>query len=247
MKILNWRQLRALALPIALLVFGTAHCTWAQADAYVFHASSPGQRTLDQGEGGGNPFASALIELLARPHLTSADLPRELKALTQAKSRGAQDADLPDRVEPGDWSLVPAASREKRIALVLVVSDYSRSGGAKSLPGAKRDASRIAAALTAAGFNTEIALDYGRTAIKAKLADFARETLKADAAVIYTTGHGVEVGGSVFLIPADYPVAQRNEGLSRSAVPLIDIASALHAKRMNLVFYGGCRDDPFGR
>jgi len=35
-----------------------------------FYASQSGAETLDQGEGGGNPFASALIELLGRPTIT---------------------------------------------------------------------------------------------------------------------------------------------------------------------------------
>ena len=132
-------------------------------------------------------------------------------------------------------------------ALVLVVSDYSQSVGIKSLPGAKHDASRIATALKAAGFETEVALDHNKSEIKRKLEDFARETKEADAAIIYTTGHGVEVGGSVYLIPTDYPVAQRNAALSSRAILLTDIAGSLHANRVNLLFYGGCRDDPFAK
>jgi uncharacterized caspase-like protein len=58
--------------------------------------------------------------------------------------------------------MIPSSTLEKRIALVLVVSDYSRSGSQslQSLPGAKNDAKRIAAALTKAGFDTELALDF---------------------------------------------------------------------------------------
>lgn len=111
---------------------------------------------------------------------------------------------MPDVATLGSWPLLPSGASERRRALVLVVSDYS--GGAQSLPGAKQDAERIGAALIRAGFKTEIALDLDLPGMRRKLGDFAALTRDDDAAVVYTTGHGVEVGGSVFLIPGAYPV-----------------------------------------
>lgn len=216
-----------------------------QADTLLFHASMPGRQTLDQGEGGGNPFASALIEALRTP-LALSDLPSKLRQQTAAKSRGFQAADVPASVS-SSYSLVPARSGEKRIALVMVVSDYAASGGAQSLPGAKHDADRIAVALQRAGFQTELAFDLDLGAMRAKLTEFGAHSRRADAAVIYTTGHGVEVDGTVFLIPGDYQIAEGNAALSRRALPLPEIARSLGAKQVNLVFYGGCRDNPFGQ
>lgn len=232
-----------LAAVTAVMVCVTAS---ASAGTLVFHAVSSAQRALDQGEGGGNPFASALIETLSNPKVRLGDLPDALKALTHAKSGGRMAADVPAKAGPAEWTLVPASPGEKRKALVLAVSDYTKTGGAKSLPGAKHDANRIAAALTAAGFATEVALDLDQAGIKEKLAAFGSASRTADAAVIYTTGHGVEVDGRAYLIPADYPVKERNAALASRAVPLTDIAAAIHAKSVNLVFYGGCRDNPFG-
>ena len=217
----------------------------ANADTLVFNAASSGQQTLDQGEGGGNPFASALIEAMARPSLTLQELPAVLKTLTQQKSKGRQNADVPESVQSGNWQIIPAPPSERRIALVLVSADYSKSGGARSLPGAKRDADRVATALRAAGFTTEIAVDLDHSSIGKKLAQFAAQSQTADAAVIYTTGHGVEVDGDVYLIPGDYPIAERNSMLSSRAVLLDNIGRAMHAKHVNLLFYGGCRDNPF--
>jgi hypothetical protein len=231
----------AVALAFALLSFAPGH-----AETLVFHASASGRQTLDQGEGGGNPFASALIEVLARQTVSLAELPPALRELTRMKSGGFQAADVPDIRSSRDWTLVPPSPAERRLALVLVVSDYARSGGVQSLPGARNDAARIAAALTAAGFATEVAVDFALPAMKQKLASFALASAASDAAVIYTTGHGVEVGGAVYRLPGDYPVEQRNAALAEHAIGLSDIAGALRAKRINLVFYGGCRDDPFG-
>jgi hypothetical protein len=41
----------------------------ALAEPIYLYASQKGKPTLDQGEGGGNPFASALVELLSRKTL----------------------------------------------------------------------------------------------------------------------------------------------------------------------------------
>lgn len=54
------------------------------------YASQSGRPTLDQGEGGGNPFASALVELLNRPALNFDEFRTELVDLTERKSRGFQ-------------------------------------------------------------------------------------------------------------------------------------------------------------
>jgi hypothetical protein len=244
----RWRseQLRScmcwttVAIAVLMLANGPA-----RADALVFYASESGRQTFDQGEGGGNPFASALVEVLQRPTLTLSELPAELQRLTEQKSRGLQSADAPVSVPRGNVSLVPAKPEERRIALVMVVSDYAQSGGAHSLPGAKYDAERIASALRRAGFDTEIALDFGLRAMRDRLADFGNRTTASDLAVIYTTGHGVEVEGTVYLLPGDYPIKEHATALATRALPLPEMARLLGARRANLVFYGGCRDNPF--
>ncbi len=144
-----------------------------------------------------------------------------------------------------DWSLIPMAAGERRSALVLVVSDYRRSGGAPSLPGAKLDAERIAAALTIVGFSVDVALDLELSAMRTRLAEFARHSAAHDVALIYTTGHGVEVDGAVYLLPGDYPIGERSAALHERALRLETIGAATRAKRVNMVFYGGCRDNPF--
>lgn len=235
---------------LMVLVLSSACGSWvapAHADTLVFHAVSSGQRALDKGNGGGNPFASALIETLGSGDVRLGELSQTLKALTAAFSNNKMIADVPRKPAPSDWQVVPARAGEVRKALVLVTSDYSHSGGAPSLPGAAHDAERIAAALRTAGFETELALDLDRAGMREKLTSFGEESRAADAAVIYTTGHGVEVGGTVYVIPGDYPIAEKNAALASHAIPLADIAASLHAKTVSLTFYGGCRDNPFGK
>ena len=178
---------------LLVLCLAAGFATAASAQPLIFHASTSGQQTLDRGEGGGNPFASSLIEILGRPETRLAELPDALRVLTVKKSSGAQTPDVPSAVSPKDWRLVPPQSGEKRIALVLVVSDYGRSG-AELLPGAEHDARRIASALAGAGFVTETALDLDLSGMRKRLNDFADKSSGYDAAAIYTTGHGLEFG-----------------------------------------------------
>ncbi len=242
------RTVRALSRPLRGIAIAAAAMLLlvpvSYAETLVFHASQSGHQTLDAGEGGGNPFASALIELLARPSLTLAQLPAALRDLTAAKSRNFQTPDVP-AARPGQtYPLVPPTAGERRVALVVVVSDYTVSG-AQSLPGARHDAERVAAALKRSGFDAEVAVDLGLQSMRDTLAEFARRSRAADAAVIYTTGHGVEFDSAVYVLPGNYPIAQRSAAIRTHALPLTEIARAPAAKKINLVFYGGCRDNPF--
>jgi hypothetical protein len=237
-------MMRGILAAFALVLAASLWTGQARAETLLFHASASGKQTLDQGEGGGNPFATSLIEVLAQPRADLRDLPVALQRLTVQKSSGFQTPDVPPAVTRPDWSLIPAQSGERRIALVLVVSDY-RSGGAPSLPGAKNDAQRIAAALQRARFETEIALDLDLQSMRRKLADYASRSVQYDAAAIYVTGHGVEVARTVYLLPGSYPVDLKNGALNDQAIRLADIAAAPRARQVNLVFYGGCRDNPF--
>ena len=48
-----------------------------------------------------------------------------------------------------------------------------------------------------------------------------------------------------YLLPVDYPLAERDAALARRPLPLHGLAGAVRATRRNLVFYAACRDDPF--
>lgn len=216
----------------------------ALAETLVFKAAAAGRETLDEGEGGGNPFASALVELLSQSQLSLKALPLELQRRTVQKSHGFQLPEVPAPVV--DWVILPRPAGEQRRAYVIVWSDYLRAGPTvPSLPGAKRDAVLIASAFSAAGFDTELVLDRDGAGLREKLLEIASETRGDDAAVIYTTGHGVEVDGHGYVLPGDYPGAQGAVALSSRAISLEAMSGALNAKRINLLFYGGCRNDPW--
>ena len=229
---------------VAIAVVAATHS--ARPPALLYYGTQSGDQTFDADADGGNPFASALIEALARPRLGLAELGPALRELTSAKSSGQQTPEVPLRGVSASWPLLLPAADDSRIALVLVVSDYAMSGGAPSLPGVRHDAQRVTFALRQAGFVTEIALDLDLKATRQRLAAFRERSWGADTALVYSTGHGVEVGGQVFLLPGDYPTGQRNAALTSRAIRLAEVVEAAQARRANLVLYAGCRDNPFG-
>lgn len=241
MDVFKW-----LAALIAMLLgtLGVSSNTTAQ--PLTFYAAASGEQALDNGDGGGNPFASAFIEALSRPSLDLAELASLLAGLTHAKSGGLQKAEVPDVAAKVSRQIVPRPSGESRLALVMVVSDYAKAN-VNSLDGARHDAGRIARALRSASFDTRVVLDADLAGMRAELARFARDSEAADLAVIYSTGHGVEVDGVTYLLPGDYPVAQRNGALATRALPVAEMAAHLKARHLNLAFWGGCRDNPLGK
>jgi hypothetical protein len=237
--------LRAIAVGALLTIsLGLAAGTSSPAPIYLM-ASQSGKPAHDGGKSGGPPFSVALAELLDRPKLSFGDLLEEIVKLTERNSRGRQRPEVPAEIDSAleNWQIRPQAEREKRVALVLVFADYSRNESLLPLPGAKSDLDRVASALERAGFATTRILDPSSPLyMKAVMAGFAKQSAQADVAVLYATGHGVETGQAIYLLPGDYSLAQSK--LEDREIRLSDLAEALKSRKLNLVFYGGCRTPP---
>ena len=211
----------------------------------VFHASQSGRPTMDLGEGGGNPFASALVELLGRPSLSQGAFPGELSRLTERRSLGFQQVDGPPTLPHPSWSWTPVPDppgrvEGRRLALIVVYSDY-RGTGASSLPGAERDRRRLTQAFHRAGFVVTSLANPSRAELQQALQRLAWRSRSAEAAAIYLTGHGFEHRGEVFVMPNDGPLRQGAGMVPGRAITVSTLTRQLHASRSNLVFFGGCR------
>lgn len=215
------------------------------AAALVYHAAQSGRETLDEDAAGGNPFATAFVETLAGAPLDLAAFDRELRRLTRHHSDGYQEVDgPPPEGRPGP-AVGGSGDARRRVALVIVLADYGAAQGIASLPGARFDAARVAAALRRAGYDTDLALDLPRADFLARLDAFRTRSAAADQAILYTTGHGVEIDGTVHLIGNDFPLAQGRAALAGHAVTLPRMVGALAARSLNLALYAGCRNQPF--
>jgi len=235
-----------LRLLFTVLVSALAAGAWAQTapappQPLVYYAGQPGRLTQDRDRLGGNPFASALVEVLKAGPATLGDFTGALAASNARHSGGWQQLQFPKKLP--HWKM-DAAGEEKRVALVLINADYSKSSGVGSLPGAAFDAQRVPEALRKAGFETTLVLDANAEAARKAIAEFAAQSEGADASLIYVGGHGIQHRRVVYWMMGDYP-ERDSKWLPTHAISLDEIGRAGRARDVNLVLYASCRDDPF--
>lgn len=211
----------------------------------VCYATRSGGTTLDTGEGGGNPFASALIEVANDKTIQLRSLITNLRKLTAAKSHGHQIVECSGGTDLPNWQFQENLSlgREKRSALVLIVSDYSLWNPMSSLIGAARDERRIAAMLAQHGFSIDQGIGPRRHELIRALLSFKRRSFRSDVSVVYSTGHGVELNGNMYLLPGDYPMLDGfgSTQLRNHALSTTQLVHAACACKLNMVFFAGCR------
>lgn len=208
----------------------------------VYYGGLPARLTMDRDDRGGNPLASALIDVLREAPLTLADFGPRLAAATSRHAGGWQLMEAPRKLPDPGWTLTTGPG-QTRVALLLINSRYT-APNVESLPGARFDATRLPAALEAAGFRATLLLDAADDAVRRALKDFALRSAGADASLVFLGGHGVQHKRVVYWLMRDYP-DQSAKWLPTHALTVSEVGRAARARGANLVLYGGCRDDPF--
>jgi uncharacterized caspase-like protein len=132
---------------------------------------------------------------------------------------------------------------ERKVALVIGNSLY---GHHAALPNVPNDAAAMAALLKGAGFaSVVIRPNLSIAGLRGALRDFAGEVATADVAVLFYAGHGIEVGGTNYLIPVDARLATDYD-VKDETVELDRVLEAMApAKRLRLVLLDACRENPF--
>ena len=132
---------------------------------------------------------------------------------------------------------------ETRVALIIGNSAYA---SVPALPNPARDAAAIAETLRSTGFQTvTLTSDLGRSAIIAALNKFSDAAERADWALVYYAGHGIEVGGVNYLVPVDARL-RSDRDIGDEAVPLDRVLEAIEpARKLRIVILDACRDNPF--
>src|SRR5262245_23383672 len=145
-------------------------------------------------------------------------------------------------------SILPAgafAQTTKRVALVIGNGTYQK---VSKLLNPANDANAIAGMLKAASFD-EVALheNLGIRELRQAIKDFSDLTRDANTAVVYYSGHGIELNGVNYLIPTD-AVLDRDIDVPYEAYSLENLVQALEpARQLRLVMLDACRDNPFTR
>jgi uncharacterized caspase-like protein len=135
------------------------------------------------------------------------------------------------------------AQADKRVALVLGVSSYQN---VPRLANPDGDAVAMSDIFKKVGFDVvELRRDLGVSEMRRAVREFAATATDADMAVVYYAGHGIEVDGVNYLIPADAKLLSDFD-VEDEAVPLDRILQAINpARRLRLVILDACRDNPF--
>ena len=137
------------------------------------------------------------------------------------------------------------SNAESRTALVIGNGGYADS----PLRNPVNDATDMAQALRALGFEVLVYTNLDQNAMKKAIRDFgAKLRTKGGVGLFYYAGHGVQVKGTNYLIPVSAKVATEEEVEYESVEVGLVLAQMESAKnKMNIVILDACRNNPFAR
>ena len=134
-----------------------------------------------------------------------------------------------------------SASTGKRVALVIGNNRYINVHG---LDNPINDATDISEALKSLGFQVILKTDSSKSATEIALKEFEQFSRNANVALIYFSGHGMQVNGENILIPIDYNFTDPSTGVSANAIQkLMQNAT----KGTKLMILDSCRNNPFNQ
>jgi uncharacterized caspase-like protein len=137
------------------------------------------------------------------------------------------------------------ALADKRVALVIGMSRYQQ---VPKLTNPARDADAMTSLFRKAGFDiVDNERDLGIADLRRVIREFSEVSRDADISVVYYAGHGIEVDGTNYLVPADAKLLSDFD-VEDETVSLDRVLKALDpAKRLKLVILDACRDNPFAK
>ena len=134
-----------------------------------------------------------------------------------------------------------ATAANRRMALVIGNGAYT---AVRSLPNPPNDARAIANRLREIGFTVSEGIDLDRVAMQKMTRDFLRDAVRAQIAVIFYAGHGVQIDGRNYLIPVDVRPVPGHK-ITESMIDMDTILAALDDHvRTNILVFDACRNNP---
>jgi hypothetical protein len=148
------------------------------------------------------------------------------------------------RAELAKTQLAPQpANMAFRKAFVVGIDAYRHIS---KLVTAREDARVMANAFKAAGFSVSLHLDLGEKDLRAAWRRFTESVEGGDEVAVFFAGHGVQVGGLNYLIPADV-AGESERQLRDDSIPLQRILDDMAERKakLTLAVIDACRDNPF--
>ena len=130
-----------------------------------------------------------------------------------------------------------------RRALVIGNDNYQ---SVPKLLNAREDAQAMARSLTDMGFQVQLELDLRERNMRAALRQFKSRVEGGDEVIIFFAGHGVQLGGTNYLLPVDI-TGENEEQIRDESIQLQRILDDMTEKRakFTLAMLDACRDNPF--
>ena len=149
------------------------------------------------------------------------------------------------------WATASAQAGE-RVALAIGNTQYSHT---TRLPNAATDAQRIGQILKSAGFQSaQIETNLNFDAMRKALLAFRERAQKADVALIFYAGHGIQAGGENYLIPIDAKLAREADasleafslnGILDGIAPASGPVKSAASDPFRVVILDACRTNTF--
>jgi len=141
------------------------------------------------------------------------------------------------------------AEAGRRLALVVGLNTYDHLGADRQLRKAVGDARSVKATLTDLGFEVKQAENVSRLELNRLWAEFLAQLAPDDIAILYFSGHGVELDGINYLLPRDVPSVSygQEELLKSESLGLDRMLDGLRQRRprLSLIILDACRNNPF--
>ncbi|MBI1207040.1 MAG: hypothetical protein GC191_07090 [Azospirillum sp.] len=132
----------------------------------------------------------------------------------------------------------------QRVALVIGNAAYAGAPLANPV----NDARDMAAKLRSVGFEVILRENTAKSELEAAIGEFGQRLQPGAVALLFYSGHGMQVGGRNFLIPVDAKIqAESQVRLQTVDVDVVLDQMAAAASRVNLLILDACRNNPFER
>ncbi len=192
---------------------------------------------VDAGSKANQATAKVRLSLLSDAVAPSSRVPRAAAPAPFAREKST----APEPAPPPASAAADALAVGQRVALVIGNGAYAN---VKALPNPPNDARAIAKNLRDIGFTVSEGVDLDRATMQKMTRDFLREAARAQIAVIYYAGHGLQIDGRNYLVPVDARL-QAGGNLTEAMIDMDTILAGLDDQvRTNILIFDACRNNP---
>jgi len=179
-------------------------------------------------------FADGITEFIAPSQSRTLKTVQALQTTAQNVSSAKPQAGL----EQSEHSTM--AFHGMRLALVIGNSNYTKL---PKLSNPANDARSIAEMLQKMGYRTQLLLDASDQSMRNEVRKFASDSSKAEVALVYYAGHGAQLNGSNYILPADIDIPRTEADIQFSGIKVDDLVNSI-GSGTKIVFLDACRDNP---